>query len=166
MALIENIVTGCTAVFNRTLRQMAIKELPEYTFMHDWWLYLIATCYGSVVYDETPHIKYRQHGDNAVGNNVSLLHEFWTDCAFFQKKKHNASRQVTEFLRIFDTDSFDTIKEGQTARVTEHLALAREMVQVRKHFRNESVCLENIKYTAREKEIIECLCFFLLIGMY
>ena len=47
-ALIENIVTGCTAVFNRTLRQMAIKELPEYTFMHDWWLYLIATCYGSL----------------------------------------------------------------------------------------------------------------------
>jgi glycosyltransferase involved in cell wall biosynthesis len=165
-ALIENIVTGCTAVFNRTLRQMAIKELPEYTFMHDWWLYLIATCYGSVVYDETPHIKYRQHGDNAVGNNVSLLHEFWDRLRLFQKKKHNASRQVTEFLRIFDTDSFDTIKEGQTARVTEHLALAREMVQARKHFMKRIRLLRKHKIYRQRKGDHRVFMLFLLIGMY
>ena len=60
-AMIENIVTGCTAVFDQSLREMVVKELPQFTVMHDWWLYLIATCFGEIYYDETPYICYRQH---------------------------------------------------------------------------------------------------------
>ena len=81
-------------------------------------------------------------------------------------KNDNASRQVTEFLRIFDTDSFDTIKEGQTARVTEHLALAREMEQARKHFMKRIRLLRKHKIYRQRKGDHRVFMLFLLIGMY
>lgn len=69
-ALVQNICTGCTAVINRPLIDLLQKyppTNPEYIIMHDWWLYLTASCFGKVYYDKKSYIKYRQHGKNTSG---------------------------------------------------------------------------------------------------
>jgi hypothetical protein len=40
---------------------------------HDWWSYMIVSgAGGNVLYDDVPHIQYRQHGGNAVGENRKI----------------------------------------------------------------------------------------------
>lgn len=72
-ALVENIVTGCTAVFNPRLRELIIQYRPHQAAMHDWWMYLLATAFGEVIFDPKCYIKYRQHGGNVVGAKPSFL---------------------------------------------------------------------------------------------
>lgn len=103
-ALIENIVTGCTTVFNNKLRQMAVNKLPKFTTMHDRWLYLIATCFGKIYYDEKSYILYRQHEGNAVGKNTEKLAELKYRIKKFTKDSSSSSRQAVEFMRIFHSE--------------------------------------------------------------
>ena len=100
-AVVENIVTGCTIVMNKKLRNMVKAYQPDFTVMHDWWFYLLASCYGKVYYDIEQHISYRQHGTNTVGYNVSRTKEFKDRLKRFKKNRHNISRQLSEFIRIY-----------------------------------------------------------------
>lgn len=60
-ALVENVVTGATSVFGSRIRDLMLLGRPEYMVWHDWWLYLVATAFGCVIYDEEPVIDYRRH---------------------------------------------------------------------------------------------------------
>ncbi|WP_277668739.1 glycosyltransferase family 2 protein [Caproiciproducens galactitolivorans] len=62
----QNTLTGCTAMFNKSLCNL-IKEEPKYCVMHDWWIMLVASCFGHVSSLNTQTIQYRQHSDNSVG---------------------------------------------------------------------------------------------------
>jgi glycosyltransferase involved in cell wall biosynthesis len=64
--VISNLVTGCTALFNEALARRAL-PIPQDAIMHDWWMALIASAFGKVVYLDTPLIHYRQHGANTIG---------------------------------------------------------------------------------------------------
>jgi glycosyltransferase involved in cell wall biosynthesis len=64
--LIQNFVTGCTALINRPLLQVAV-PLPK-VIMHDWWLALCAAALGKICYLPEPMVLYRQHGGNAIGS--------------------------------------------------------------------------------------------------
>lgn len=66
-ALIESFAAGCTMVFNRQLRDIVVANLPGKPVYHDRWVFLTAAFLGSVVYDPTPHIRYRQHSMNVIG---------------------------------------------------------------------------------------------------
>ena len=74
-ALVENISAGCTLVMNAKGRELVLSSLPEGALMHDWWCYLVVSCFGTVLYDPTPQVRYRQHEHNAVGGTSKrLLH--------------------------------------------------------------------------------------------
>ena len=64
--VISNLVTGCTALINEPLAEKAI-PIPEKAIMHDWWLALVATAFGKLVYLDIPLVHYRQHSNNAIG---------------------------------------------------------------------------------------------------
>ncbi len=72
-ALIENIARGGSVVFNPALLDMVRIDAPADCYMHDWWLYLIATCLGKAVHDNKAYYKYRQHKDNVLGASTSRL---------------------------------------------------------------------------------------------
>ncbi|MBI0434614.1 glycosyltransferase [Roseomonas sp. KE0001] len=72
-ALVQNIVTGCTAVLNPAARRLmlAAPAVPPGS-LHDWWSYLMVTgAGGTVIFDPEPALLYRQHGGNAVGSPAS-----------------------------------------------------------------------------------------------
>lgn len=67
-ALIDAGILGCTEVMNKTLLKLSNlllrdKKIPS----HDRMVLLIAHLLGEVVYDNTAHMLYRQHGHNACG---------------------------------------------------------------------------------------------------
>ena len=74
--LVQNNVTGCTALLNRPLADLVARfGDPERMFMHDWFIALTAASFGRIVFCPQRLTRYRQHGGNAIGaSQVSLIH--------------------------------------------------------------------------------------------
>jgi hypothetical protein len=64
--IMQNVVTGCTMLFNQPLREASL-PMPAGAFMHDWWMALVACTLGHAAYLAEPGILYRQHGGNVLG---------------------------------------------------------------------------------------------------
>lgn len=105
--LLQNSVTGCTMMVNRTLRDkmLAIKNIDN-TIMHDWWAALVAAQFGETAFIDEPTILYRQHGDNSLGaleiNRLSyIIRRVW------QRKQMQESlrlgrMQAQEFATVYN----------------------------------------------------------------
>lgn len=85
-ALMQNIGGGNTMVFNNATRNLLRDAGPNIAVVtHDWWVYLVVTgCGGEVFYDSQPTLRYRQHGGNLVGMNVTLRASFRRICMLWQ----------------------------------------------------------------------------------
>lgn len=103
-ALVENINTGCTCLFNKELLELVKGHIPEYTVMHDWWLYLSASAFGKVIYDENSYIYYRQHENNVIGSKSTYFDEFAGRLRNYRKHRGQLRKQVMEFQRLYQTD--------------------------------------------------------------
>lgn len=68
-AVVENIVVGCSSAFNDAAARLGAEGAPTHALMHDWWMYLVTSCFGEIVYDPESLIQYRQHANNLVGSN-------------------------------------------------------------------------------------------------
>lgn len=77
-ALLQVIAGGNTMVFNQAAHHLLCTAggLCE-AFSHDWWTYLLVSgCGGTVFYDRTPTVGYRQHDHNVFGSNRDWLAKF------------------------------------------------------------------------------------------
>lgn len=72
----QNVVTGCTVCFNRPLLELA-SPIPRSALMHDHWFGLCARVFGKWSYIDEPLVKYRQHGENAVGAKSAVDLRSW-----------------------------------------------------------------------------------------
>jgi glycosyltransferase involved in cell wall biosynthesis len=90
-ALVQAISPGCTFVFNRKSKEYLDMFKSEYISMHDALLMLIATAFGNVIFDKQPHISYRQHSNNVIGTQHSLVSRY--------------KRRLKRFLFSKDTNS-------------------------------------------------------------
>ena len=64
--LIENNVQGATTMINRELAELCAVE-DDRVVMHDWFVALIASAIGEIIYVPKTTMKYRQHSSNVVG---------------------------------------------------------------------------------------------------
>jgi len=73
-ALIQNIASGNTMVFNEAARRLLLEAGPNLDIeLHDWWTYiLVAGSGGKVFFDHCPSVRYRQHPNNLWGMNTSF----------------------------------------------------------------------------------------------
>lgn len=62
--LLRNGFLGCCMAFKAELKPQ-ILPFPKYIPMHDWWIGLVASLYGKVIFINQPLILYRRHGNNA-----------------------------------------------------------------------------------------------------
>ena len=69
-SLLDNQMTGCTAVYNRKLAEFVQGKMPERFSMHDTYLFIVAAFFGKTIYDSEAKINYRQHGNNVVGASL------------------------------------------------------------------------------------------------
>lgn len=91
--LVQNNVTGCTVIYNRVLGKMCT-DMPDEAIMHDWWLALIAACFGAVIYMDYSDILYRQHGNNTEGAK-NLKNPFYLIKKLFSGKDVKGTLELT-----------------------------------------------------------------------
>lgn len=103
-ALVEGQVPGCTAMINQAARLILLKDLPRYAYSHDWWMYLVVSAFGTVIYDQEPRILYRMHAGNVFGIPIGSFGTWRTKLVLFLKERttHPLVRQAEEFRRIFE----------------------------------------------------------------
>jgi glycosyltransferase involved in cell wall biosynthesis len=102
-AVVENIVVGCSAAFNDAAARLGAQGRPNRALMHDWWMYLIVSSLGQVVYSCEPSIQYRQHANNVVGSNSGGISAIRTKLRRHFARRTGASPicgQLSDFLSI------------------------------------------------------------------
>ena len=70
----KSVVTGCTAMLNRSLLDLALR-MPEDAAMHDRWIALLACILGKSSFIRGQTVLYRQHDRNVIGTGQNLLHQ-------------------------------------------------------------------------------------------
>lgn len=106
-ALVENVAVGCTTVLNRKALEWIAPSPPanvDKLIMHDWWFYLCISTFGHVVFDQEPHILYRQHGSNVLGGQTNNWISKWKKRFRRYIKGNNhyiISKQAEEFWNSF-----------------------------------------------------------------
>jgi glycosyltransferase involved in cell wall biosynthesis len=65
--LMENQARGCTIALNKEAVNVINSYQPKLAVMHDWWILLLLSLNGAVVYQAKPEVQYRIHDTNAVG---------------------------------------------------------------------------------------------------
>ncbi len=107
--LVQNIATGCTIVFNQSLKDIMLSKMPEYIIAHDFWAYQTAVIFGEVYYDENAYMYYRQHDNNQIGAKT-LRSEIWKrriNSFFRSKKEYGISLQAKELLNCYSEKMSD-----------------------------------------------------------
>jgi hypothetical protein len=100
---LTNVVTGCTALVNRSLLEHAMPIPPE-ALMHDWWIALVACVFGRIELLPSPTILYRQHNDNLLGAKGLGLN-YWLQRLARLREVSSASgyyKQVLEQAELFE----------------------------------------------------------------
>ncbi|MDB5506239.1 MAG: glycosyl transferase [Devosia sp.] len=137
-ALIQSIAGGNTMVFNRTALDLLQEAARRARFSyHDWWAYMMITGGGGWVHYETePHVRYRQHGGNLIGENNSWRARFFRFGALLRGQFTEWNRDnlvaLTASADQLTPEARVTIAEFETARTAGLLrrlaALARSGV--------------------------------------
>lgn len=65
--LSENCVQGCTLVINREARNLIRSENNQSVIWHDWWIGLVISSIGKLIYVSGTDTLYRIHAENAIG---------------------------------------------------------------------------------------------------
>ncbi|HEY0221705.1 MAG TPA: glycosyltransferase family 2 protein [Lactovum miscens] len=115
----ENTITGCTMMVNHALISLWVDT--DEVIMHDWWLGLLASAVGELVFYDQPLIYYRQHANNVLGARTlkkrvkrwfnNWLERYWQLIKNSQKQANKLlnydlseeQRELVEtFVTIFD----------------------------------------------------------------
>jgi glycosyltransferase involved in cell wall biosynthesis len=76
--LAQNVATGCTALINRPLGELAT-HMPAEAHMHDWWIAILACTFGASQPIAQQTVLYRQHDSNVLGASKETTHNTLPD---------------------------------------------------------------------------------------
>lgn len=73
-ALLHNVASGNTMVFNHSARKLLIRACSDMMVVHDWSLYqIVCSCGGKAYFDMTSTVLYRQHNNNIIGDGNNII---------------------------------------------------------------------------------------------
>lgn len=122
-SFLKSFASGCTMVFNRNLalklQAFKFKELTD----HDWWVCnLCLALGGELIFDQTPHIQYRQHGNNVIGGRTRILDIFKYRINKVKKDKTHTRQSMAK--NILDNYSNEINREN--IKLLESIAYYRD----------------------------------------
>ena len=121
-------IAGNTMVFNKSLKDIALKHIPNRLIMHDSWLVKLCIAVGgTLILDEMPHIDYRIHGSNSVGVEMSLTQKMKKFVTVIGK-----DGQGQEFTDI--CDAYKDIVLPEYMQLAQETAASREKSSLRRGF--------------------------------
>jgi len=108
----QNIVTGCTMMVNKNCLSR-LGKIPEEAIMHDWWIALFVSAFGTIKFLNKATILYRQHDTNTVGAKQR-------DIKFFVDKMLHPSSLNKNFLQIKKfNEIFNHLVDSNTKKIIE-----------------------------------------------
>lgn len=108
--LIQNVITGCTIGINRKLAELAY-PIPKAAIMHDWWIGLTASAFGTIEAIDEPLVYYRQHGSNTIGaHKYSISMKKIKEEFVISKYTRQAEAFYSEFFERLDEEQRRTFK--------------------------------------------------------
>lgn len=131
--IVQNNITGCTAMIDRELAQLSL-PIPHEAIMHDWWIGMTASAFGKIIHLDESTILYRQHDSNDVGakkfdvgfileNVKNILSQKYTDTftryveqssAFLSRHNHaldnNTIKMLEEFSNIREKNKIEKVR--------------------------------------------------------
>lgn len=123
---------GCTMVLKRELFEMIVnKGIPDY-YGHDTWLTVVSYYLRNSIYDEKPHMSYRQHNKSWTGNRGNRIKQFFREYRFFIKGMARYSILAKDFLARYsdelnsDEQSFLSLLSKSPKSLQERLYLIRD----------------------------------------
>ncbi|MEQ2878461.1 glycosyltransferase [Enterococcus asini] len=143
--LIKNNAIGCTIIFNKKLRDILKSRLPNYnciseSFLHDHLLYALCSGIGGkIIFDATPHIYYRQHQNNVVGNRTGLIKKIRANGIF------NTNRVRSSWAKELYSNFSDVLAPNNKI-------LLENIINYRSNWKIRLILMRNKKFS---KSIIE-----------
>ena len=107
--LCNNMVTGCTMVWNKDLQELLVRntEVPSPELLrkriHDVWVAMVAAVTGNIYYDPESFILYRQHENNVVGVREGSVIKEWNKKLKKPELRNGRSDLAKEILKSFKT---------------------------------------------------------------
>jgi glycosyltransferase involved in cell wall biosynthesis len=136
--LVQNIVHGCAMLINRELKSMAKLEFLSDDIsrieMHDWYLALVASEFGSIEYIDRSLIKYRQHQYNVVGTrkrySLARIKKSFEDI----KKNETSIKRAIDFAIVIKSVYKKVLLKDTCFLLTELISIRRYNKIKRIHF--------------------------------
>ncbi|MFR9497510.1 MAG: glycosyltransferase family 2 protein [Rikenellaceae bacterium] len=102
-SLVSSVATGCTMLFNDSLREILDRSDPREIAAHDLWTLHTALLFGDVYYDSSSYILYRQHGDNQIGARASWGERWLRRLGSFRHlhTQHYREVEARELIRCY-----------------------------------------------------------------
>lgn len=123
-ALTQNFAGGNTMMLNQAGLRLVLHALPPQDCapaVHDWWLYqVLSGAGGAVLFSDTPHILYRQHGANQIGANRGLRSRITRLNAMLRGTYHQWNTQNIAALQ-----SAKPLLTPEALEILEHFTAAR-----------------------------------------
>lgn len=99
-SLVQTVTSGASIVMNGSAFRLLRSYRPQSVVMHDAWVYLLISAFGTFSYLEHPTILYRQHGQNVFGTSHGFRKR--VDNRLNRLKSKSPYReQAAEFLSAF-----------------------------------------------------------------
>jgi len=128
----QNVLTGCTLMVNRSLADLAW-PIPQAAAMHDWWIALVAACFGHIQFLDQPTILYRQHGGNDTGAKPYSL---WYHLRHLKHSTSRAKKTYRQALLFLDRyqhllcqEKRDLLKSYSDLEALPHLKKIRQVLK-------------------------------------
>jgi len=129
-AMVQNVCPGHTQVFNQSLRELLCQGNIAQAHVVDWWVYLLASGAGRVVFSEKFTVLHRQHTGNAVGYQINPLRQFRTR---LRRMRSNEAAQITRQLAGF-------------AQNYKHLLMEEDRVELERFLANQHCFSSRLQY--------------------
>ncbi len=139
--LFGNIITGCTAIINRSMASQ-FQKMPLDIMMHDHWIALIAYSFGKFAFIDQPTVMYRSHLNNVTSKEKSsLLKILHSDFKQRSSYLNENIRQAIRFKTIYSIDLSATDKK----KLNEFISLQERPFWYRRFQRYRRSLIRNFK---------------------
>ena len=92
-----NCCQGCTMLINQEARLQILKNLPKDIIWHDWWIALVVSLTGRVLFSIEPDTIYRLHVGNTIGIPTRLRRLY----RYLDRPRGQVRYQIVSAIRIF-----------------------------------------------------------------
>lgn len=98
-SLVECIAPGMTMVINKKARDIILSKGMENCYYHDWWMYMVCSAIGKVIYDDYESVYYRRHLQTVTNNqHNSIKHQIWRIKQIFLNKYFKKTKEQIRYF--------------------------------------------------------------------